>query len=220
MRHWTALLVLLVALTGCSRVVAGAAQPDPRGPGVTVSSDGYGIMVGFADAPVQLDLYTEPQCDHCAQFQADYGEDIRAHILTGRLAVTYRLLTFFDDGAAGYSGMVANALFTAVAPATSASTFQSFVETLWANQGLAEQDYTADDVAALAGDAGVDAALVAEMSAGQESVDTAAMDDRNMTELIAANPDSPGTPTVYDRHGADVVDISDPDWLNGLLRAA
>ena len=115
---------------------------------------------------------------------------------------------------------VANALFTAVAPATSASTFQSFVETLWANQGLAEQDYTADDVAALAGDAGVDAALVAEMSAGQESVDTAAMDDRNMTELIAANPDSPGTPTVYDRHGADVVDISDPDWLNGLLRAA
>ena len=196
MRHWTALLVLLVALTGCSRVVAGAAQPDPRGRGAERHLDG---------AETLLDLY---------------GEDIRAHILTGRLAVTYRLLTFFDDGAAGYSGMVANALFTAVAPATSASTFQSFVETLWANQGLAEQDYTADDVAALAGDAGVDAALVAEMSAGQESVDTAAMDDRNMTELIAANPDSPGTPTVYDRHGADVVDISDPDWLNGLLRAA
>ena len=113
MRYWAVLAVLMMALTGCARVVAGTAQPDQHPAGIALSTDGFGIVVGFPDAPVQLELFTEPQCDHCAHFQATFGEDIRSEIQSGRLAVTYRLLTFFDDSDTGYSHTVSNALFLA-----------------------------------------------------------------------------------------------------------
>ena len=48
--------------------------------------------------------------------------------------------------------------------------------------------------------------------------DTVAMDEHNTYAL--SDTDSPGTPTVYDVHGREVVDISDPDWLDALLRGA
>ena len=41
-----------------------------------------------------------------------------------------------------------------------------------------------------------------------------------MTARVDANPEAPGTPTVYDLSGGNVVDISDPDWLNALMRAS
>lgn len=220
MRYWAALAVLVLALTGCSRVVTGMPRPDGHPPGIALSPDGYGIVAGFADAPVQLEVFTEPQCDHCAHFQASYGEDIRAQIQTGRLAVTYRLLTFFDDGDTGYSQAAANALFVTVVPDTSASTFQGFVENLWANQSLAGGHYTDDDFADLARKAGVAAALVEQIAAGDDAVDATEMNDHNMTALVDANPEAPGTPTVYDLSGGNVVDISDPDWLNALMRAS
>ena len=44
----------------------GAAQKDPTRPGLALSEDGYGLVVGFPDAPVQVDFFTEPQCSHCA----------------------------------------------------------------------------------------------------------------------------------------------------------
>ncbi|MFN8227557.1 MAG: thioredoxin domain-containing protein [Mycobacterium sp.] len=218
MRYWAVLAVLMMALTGCARVVAGTAEPDQHPPGVALGVDGFGIVVGFPDAPVQLELFTEPQCDHCAHFQATFGEDIRSGIQSGRLAVTYRLLTFFDDSDTGYSHTVSNALFLAAGPTTTASVFQKFVESLWANQDLAHQHYTDGDFADQARQAGVTDAVVAQITAGRAAVDTVAMDEHNTYAL--SDTDSPGTPTVYDVHGREVVDISDPDWLDALLRGA
>lgn len=225
MRNWVrlcaAVAVAALTLTGCARVVTGVATPDPRPPGTAVSEDGYGIIVGHADAPIQLALFTEPQCDHCANFQAAYGEELKAHITAGRLAVVYRVLTFFDDAwDTDYSAQVANALFLSVTPATTADTFQGFVEALWANQDLSETDFTVDDLADLAADAGVNPGQVAAIRAGRDGVDTAAMDAANAELLDEANPDGPGTPTVYDLEREVVVDISDPNWLSALMRRA
>ena len=101
MRSWArvcaAVAVLALVTAGCSRVVAGAAQPDPFRPGVAVTEDGYGIVVGLPDAPAEVEIYTEPQCEHCADFQARFGEDLRSHLRVGQLAVVYRPLTFLDD---------------------------------------------------------------------------------------------------------------------------
>lgn len=218
MRYFAALAVLVMALAGCSRVVSGAPLPDQHPPGLALSADGYGIVAGLPDAPVQLELFTEPQCDHCAHFQASFGEDIRAQILSGRLTVTYRLLTFFDGGDTGYSHSVANALFLTVAPTVTASTYQKFVENLWANQDLARRGYSDGDLADLARQAGVDGSVVAQIAAGRSAVDVVAMDEHNTTAL--ADTSSSGTPTVYDLHNGDIVDISDPDWLDALMRAA
>lgn len=207
-----------LALTGCSRVVNGMAQPDLRGPGIAVSADGYGIVVGDADAPIQLELFTEPQCDHCAHFQATFGEDLKAHIRQGRLSVVYRVLTFFDDAnSTDYSAQVANALFLTATPATTAETFQDFVETLWANQDLATE-FTQDDLADLADRSGIDPGLVAAIRADRPGVDATAMDAANSERLNEVSPDAAGTPTVYDLKRDVVIDISDPNWLKALLR--
>ena len=36
MRYWAVLAVLMMALTGCARVVAGTAEPDQHPPGVAL----------------------------------------------------------------------------------------------------------------------------------------------------------------------------------------
>ncbi|MGH3581263.1 MAG: protein-disulfide isomerase, partial [Mycobacterium sp.] len=65
---------MLAALTllsgvGCARQVTGNAQPDPVKPMTEVSKDGFGIVAGFPDAPARIEIYTEPQCTHCADLQ-------------------------------------------------------------------------------------------------------------------------------------------------------
>jgi protein-disulfide isomerase len=84
---------------------------------VAATEDGYGIVVGLPDAPAEVEIYTEPQCEHCADFQARFGEDLRSHLQSGLLAVVYRPLTFLDDEYdTDYSAAAANALFLAAAP--------------------------------------------------------------------------------------------------------
>ena len=225
MRSWArvcaAVAVLALVTAGCSRVVDGAAQPDPLRPGVAATEDGYGIVVGLPDAPAEVEIYTEPQCEHCADFQARFGEDLRSHLQSGLLAVVYRPLTFLDDEYdTDYSAVAANALFLAAAPSTSASTFQSFVEDLWANQGLALEEFTDDDFAVLARESGVDADVVATIGAGAPGVDAVEMNDANISALSEVTAGPPGTPTVYDVKSGQIVDISDADWLSQLMRAA
>jgi protein-disulfide isomerase len=226
-KAWTGIVVAavltltLTLLTGCSKVVAGVAMPDPHRPGVAISSDGFGIVTGFADAPVQLEIFTEPQCPHCAHLQATYGEDIKRYIESGQLAVTYRPMTFLDDEySIDYSAVAGNALFLAADPSTSAAVFQTFVEDLWANQQLAFADYEAKDFADLAKDSGIPDALVKRIGNGDKAVDTDKMESANQTLLSDQSPESPGTPTVYNLTQKETVDISDDDWLAHLFQTA
>jgi protein-disulfide isomerase len=224
---WTGLVVTaaltltLMLVSGCSKVVAGVAMPDPHRPGVAISSDGFGIVTGFADAPVQLEIFTEPQCSHCAHLQATYGEDIKRYIESGQLAITYRPMTFFDDEySVDYSAVVSNAMFLAADPSTSAAVFQTFVEDLWANQQLAFVDYTDKDFADTAKDSGLSDAIVERIGNGDKAVDTDKMESENQTLLSDESPESPGTPTVYNLNQKETVDIGDDDWLDHLFRTA
>ena len=83
-------VALLIVGVGCTKQVAGTAESDPNKPPLSVSKDGYGIVAGFADAPVQIEIYTEPQCNHCAELQHDFGDELACYIDLGQLAVTYR----------------------------------------------------------------------------------------------------------------------------------
>ena len=117
MRYLPVFLVALVVLIGgCAREIGGVAQRDPRGPATAVTDDGFGIIVGDRRAPVQLELYTEPQCTHCADLQRDFGKQLASYLDLGQLVVTYRPLTFLDDRPGGYSDHVANAMFLAAGP--------------------------------------------------------------------------------------------------------
>ena len=89
-------LALLTASTGCGRTVTGSALRDPDLPGVTLTADGFGIIAGRPDAPAQIEVYTEPQCTHCAHLQDTDGPEMKSLIALGLLTVIYRPVTFLD----------------------------------------------------------------------------------------------------------------------------
>ena len=101
MRISRAVLVLAISLVlvvaGCTKQASGTAQPDPNQPPLTLSKDGFGIVAGFDDAPTRIEIFTEPQCSHCADLQKDFGDQLAYYIGVGALKVTYRPLTFLDD---------------------------------------------------------------------------------------------------------------------------
>ncbi|MGB3485587.1 MAG: thioredoxin domain-containing protein [Mycobacterium sp.] len=213
-----ALSALALTVTGCAREISGVAVPDPAKPGVALTDDGYGIVTGFADAPVQLEIYTEPQCIYCADLQMDHGDELKAGMQSGKLAVTYRPLTFLDDEyLTDYSAVASNSLFLAVDESTDAGTFQTYVANLWFEQDLAFFRYTDQDFADIAADSGLSDAIVERIAGGEQGVDTAELLEVNFTALEDVSRNSLGTPVVYDLTNNKIVDLTDDDWLTTLL---
>src|ERR1700722_16982310 len=106
-------IALMITAVGCTKQVTGTAGSDPNKPPLTVSKDGFGIVAGFDNAQAKIEIYTEPQCNHCADLQADFGKQLAYYIAVGQLEVTYRPMTFLDDTTGGYSSQVSNELFLA-----------------------------------------------------------------------------------------------------------
>lgn len=215
---FTAALLVLVA--GCSKQVAGAAQPDPTKPPLSVSKDGYGIVAGFADAPKKIEIYTEPQCNHCADLQHDFGDQLAYYIAVGELEVTYRPMTFLDDKSGGYSGQVSNALFLAAEkPAATGTQFQRFVEHLWEHQRPGGTPPTKNELHEYATKAGMSDSIATRISDGGSVVNTKDMDDTNFEFLYEIDSTAMGTPTVYDLDKGEKLDIYDNDWLGKLIQS-
>ncbi|MHA3023682.1 DsbA family protein [Mycobacterium sp. BMJ-28] len=186
-----------------------------------VSKDGFGVVAGFPDAPTRIEIFTEPQCTHCADLQHDFGDSLRYYIAVGALQVTYRPMTFLDTGGNHHSERVANALFLAGAgKQTPATALQSFVEELWANQDPGGKGPTDDEMADMARTAGVPDARAQLIASGDGVVDVAAMEDMNFGFLYDIDPTGTGTPTVYDLNKDRKVDIFDNDWLKKLIDSA
>ena len=221
---------LVLAVSGCSRAITGSAEGDPNPPRVQITKDEFGILVGLDDAPVQLELYTEPQCTHCADLQKDFGDQFAYYIGTGQLALTYRPMTFLDDAAAqGHSARVVNAMFAAAAPGGAEGTtsvtgrqFQRFVEELWASQQPGGSGPTDQELADLARNADIP-----ELQAQQiENGDTAKSDDElrqmeatNFELLYEVDPLNTGTPTVFDLESGEKLDVYDNDCLSKVMES-
>jgi hypothetical protein len=220
---------LLITAVGCTNQIAGTAKQDPTQPPLALSDDGSGIVAGYPDAPVQIELYTEPQCNHCAELQAEFGDEMGHYINLGQLAVTYRPLTFMDelDNKKGHSARVANALFLAVGPpeateepdAASGPEFQRFVEELWANQDPGGPGPTDEEMAEMATKAGMPDDVASKIGDGQAAtnVDIEEAATYNFGALIGVDPVNSGTPTVYDLNNEEKIDIYDNDWLDKLM---
>jgi Thioredoxin len=222
---------VLIGAIGCTTQITGTAIQDPKQPPLALSDDGYGIVAGYPDAPVQIELYTEPQCDHCEELQAAYGDDMLRHINLGELAVTYRPLTFLDTPSTnGHSARVANAMFLAVgapeasdeAGMASGPEFQRFVEDLWAHQEPGGTGPSDKQMATMAEDAGMPGDVASRISNGDtaDDVDIEEMSAYNYGALIGIDPITTGTPTVYDLKSKQKVDLQDNDWLDSLLSEA
>jgi protein-disulfide isomerase len=223
MRRSRAAAVLVLALVliavGCTRQVAGTAAPDPEQPPVALAEDGYGVVAGFANAPARIEIFTEPQCSHCADLQKDFGDQLAYYIRIGQLKVTYRPLTFLDTTADGHSAHVSNAMFLAAAGNTTGTQFQRFVEELWSNQDPGGQGPSDDEMADMAKSAGIPDDVVEAIAGGDSAVDIAEMDDNNFAYLFEVDPLDTGTPTVFDPKADEKLDIYDNDWLIKLMQS-
>jgi hypothetical protein len=68
----------------------------------------------------------------------------------------------------------------------------------------------------MARESGLPDVVADRIAAGDNVVDTAAVNDSNKARLKEASPDNPGTPTIYDLNTRSVVDTQDPGWLDAL----
>ncbi len=214
-----AVLALGVAgsTTGCTRLVDGAAQANGSKPGSEITGDGWGIQIGYPDAPARIEFFTEPQCPACAHLQHESGDAIAAAVGQGRLAVIYRPLTFLDQGITEYSAHVANAMFLAAGPNTTGTAFQAFVQDLWGHQEPEGSPGPTDDaLSAMASESGVGAEETDKIATGKQAIDSDQLNEAN-AELLSETQYEVSTPAIYDLVGEEVVDISDPDWLAKLL---
>lgn len=231
MRSWLGTLAALVIFGGA---LAGPAAADPAAPGGSASLDGgeaklgpahepgtvlsadhFGVLAGAASAPVQLEIFCDPQCSECAKFEADSGGDLTRHLASGDVAVTYRWMTFLDARRNNdTSARVGNALMAAADPATPAATYQAFVNDLYRKGGTP----SVEDIATTARESGLPAHVVDRIAEGRPAVDPISMNAFNRVQLLAANPESPGTPTVYDLTTRSVVDTGDVGWLDRLVQ--
>ncbi|WIM87385.1 thioredoxin domain-containing protein [Candidatus Mycobacterium wuenschmannii] len=203
-------LGILVTMLGLVMFTTGTARADvPR------TFDGNGVLVGSFFAPVQLEIFCEPQCPYCAELEATDGDKLAAALASGRVAITYRWLTFLNarhhnDVSTG----LVNALFLAADPATSPTAYQAFVQDLYRHQS--HDGPTTDAVAAMARESGLPDLVADRIAARDDAVDPHAVNDANKARLKDEHPDDPGTPTVYNLNTRSVVDLQDPGWLDVL----
>ncbi|WP_420109385.1 DsbA family protein [Mycolicibacter arupensis] len=213
MRSWLGTLVALAVFGGS---VAAPATADPAATGTALAADHFGVLAGSAQAPVQLEIFCDPQCSECAKFEAASGGSLSKHLAAGDVAVTYRWMTFLDARRHNdVSARVGNALMAAADPATSAEAYQGYVNALYRKGGAPGLD----DLATTARESGLPTPVVERIAAGQQAVDTTSMNAFNRVQLLSANPRSPGTPTVYDTATKTVVDTDDAGWLDRLVDA-
>jgi hypothetical protein len=217
-RHPLAVIVVLaLTATGCTEKTSRSTRTDADQPGTALSADGNGVILGSPDAPVQLETFMEPQCPYCARFESAYGDKIAGYLRDGKLAMTYRPVTYLDQRLHNdASARVVNALFLLVDVATSATVYQAFVQDLYQHQSFASP-LTNNDIAAIARESGVSEWVVTRIAAGDPAADGGAKAAANHVRLKNEHPTDPVSPTVYDLRANRVVDHHNPGWLDKMF---
>jgi protein-disulfide isomerase len=225
MRRLAGAVAVLSALlaTGCATTITGHAVAGGSAAsrsGLALSDDGHGVVLGTSGdgGAVAIDLFIEPQCPHCGQFVAEYGDAIAKDLASGRLAVTIRPLTFLDNGSDDYSARATNAIFLVAADDESTPALVwKFIQGLYAK--LVSSASLADDdgLAQIANDVGVSADTVNRIAAAEPEADGDEVSDGNLAVMDEYDV-QPATPAVYDTTDKREVDVSDPQWLDELLK--
>jgi protein-disulfide isomerase len=150
--------IALVAVVGAGIGIQAARIPAPTGPVPAGVSLAGGVTVGRAAAPVTLDLYEDPQCPVCAQFEAQVGPQIEKWVSAGTVKVHYHVISFLDSASTTkYSSRAANALYAAAG--VSPTAFATLHQTLYAQQPAeGSAGLTEDELVQLAQRAGAGAA--------------------------------------------------------------
>jgi protein-disulfide isomerase len=123
--------VVLVAVTGTGIGVQAARTSGADGPSPQAVSVTDGVTVGRSSARLTIEIYEDPQCPACRQFEQEAGAAVADWVEAGTAKVNYHVIAFLDGASTTrYSSRAANAMYCAA----DAGVFQRYHELLFANQ--------------------------------------------------------------------------------------
>jgi protein-disulfide isomerase len=205
-----AVAVVLVAVAGIGVAVQAnrnqVQRPttpvaDYSGPVSPAGADG--IVIGYADAKVTVDIYEDFMCPYCGLFETRSGASIVALATTHKAKLAYHMLNFLDEASKGtsYSTRAANA---AACTADQGLPFVKFHELLYANQPKEQSTGLTDDqLIAYAVQAGADRAALTTCVQSRKHLAWT----QQLTEAAFTTAHIQGTPSVR-------VGGQDVNWQN------
>ncbi|MCS3781027.1 DsbA family protein [Tsukamurella ocularis] len=210
-----AVLVALLALSGCARTVAGTAVAAPSGgAGATTGSDEGAVRIGTGGPTITI--YLDFLCPACKNFETTYGTDITAAVRGGRLTVEYRPVSFLDrQSASGDYSSRALAAFLQVGRSGGTDATLGFLTSMFLSQPQegGSSDLTNAEIATIAGASGTVDTAVTKIRDGATGIDGKAVGAANLKLLTAAR--GTGTPTVL--HDGAQVSLADSAWLQKIV---
>jgi protein-disulfide isomerase/uncharacterized membrane protein YphA (DoxX/SURF4 family) len=182
-------MLALVALVGAGIGIQASRIPAPTGPVPPGASLADGVVVGQPGAKVTLDLYEDPQCPICAQFESQVGPTIAGWITSGTVKVHYHVISFLDaSSTTKYSSRAANALYASAG--VSPDVFAKYHQLLFAQQPAeGSAGLTEDTLVQLAQQAGA-GSVAQQIRAGTYADYVARATDQSSKDGVT------GTPTV------------------------
>lgn len=119
----------------------GASQPEQTGENPSSVPGGEARPAG---EPVQIIVYADANCVHCADFEQQNAGQMAEWLDAGEVTVEYRMLDYLDNPATGnYSSRAANAL-SCVAE-QSPENYNSFLNQIFASYATQEGQGLSDD---------------------------------------------------------------------------
>jgi protein-disulfide isomerase len=123
--------VLLVLVTGAGIGVQAARVSSSGGPSPQAVSIADGVQLGRSGARVTIEVYEDPQCPVCANFEQQAGGQLRSWMASNTAKVRYFVISFLDtQSTTKYSSRAAGALYCSA----DAGVFQAYHDLLFANQ--------------------------------------------------------------------------------------
>jgi serine/threonine protein kinase, bacterial len=211
---------LIVFVAHPWRSSAPPPPPSPPADAVKLQVVDDGVLVGSSAAATTIDVFNQPLCNSCGQFNRSYGGDIQTAMDDKKLAVRFHLLNFLDpkSNSKNYSTRAVASTYC-VAAQNDPDLYVKFYTSLFAADFQPPEDGSIDrtdaELAHLAQTVGADSTVIGCIRS---------KDDVGTAETKAANGDTymhalniHGTPAVWD--GKKLVDIGDTNWLTNLLGA-
>ncbi|NUS44585.1 MAG: thioredoxin domain-containing protein [Mycobacteriaceae bacterium] len=217
----TALLVLRDRDDDSQPQVQPTSNAAERNPALVVSLAPDGAQqLGLPNAAKVIDVYEDPLCPVCSQFEQMYGARLDAAVDQGKIAVRYHLLNFLDKASHSkdYSTR-AIAAFRCVAQTGNGLSYTRFHNTLFLTSQPQEEgssDLSNQQLADLAKKAGAPDAAVKCVADGAQVGPARQAADTGLNALKTAMKGGPaGTPTVMS--GDTKIDLDDSNWILKLI---
>lgn len=146
-----------------------------------------GVEASGEDEPVQVVIFQDFECVHCADFEAENADALEEAVTSGDIVLEYRNLNFLDRATpTQYSSRAAAAAYE-VGNQASAEEYRAFVEEVFSHQGTGGLDD--EQLVEIASSHGADIATALEENTWRPMVNV-------VSQESLANGVS-GTPTVF-----------------------